>query len=546
MEKKAPFNIKRYFRLTPKKLIISSVIFAAIRIVFSIAWPYLLFRQLFDKDNIDLDAIYRVVPFVLVLFGISQYATFKQLLINTKIIDSSSLDLISELWKKMVSLEWLEFKAKNRAYFFDIYMFDSWRIRLGIMAIIESILPYSIISLFLLVFVFYISPPIFILYAVGFVLTSIMQLLSNYNLRPVIRNFHNAWRKQTNNVGISVDKYDLIRMERGKSESYSKFKTGTKSFLQTNSGLLIAQSRWKIIIQVVIQFTRLLVLIIGVYWIKLEIITWAEFFFTIFIIGIIQTNLSQLPHSVNVLLEALESFKKVNEFLQLKSENNLVSEDSFETGKPIEKIEIKGLNFAYEGRDQLFNDYSFSLEKGKIYLWTGRNGCGKSTLSHILLGLIQPDSGKISINDKSISWDELRMLRSKFAFIHQDAILYASSIKDNITFGHEDQDKVWGQMQKSWLSDLLPNGKNIAERIIGERGEGLSGGESRRLILIREWLHSSDLIIFDEPLNHLDTQSITQITDEILHLKKNAIVVIISHQKGFEAAADEVIRIDER
>ena len=373
-----------------------------------------------------------------------------------------------------------------------------------------------------------------------------MQLVSNYNLKPIISRFHSAWRKQTNNVGVSVDQYDLIRMKRGKKDSFQKFKTATNSFLKANTGLLIAQSGWKITIQIVIQFTRLLVLVVGVYWIKLGLITWAEFLFTIFVIGIIQTNLSQLPHSVNTLLEALESFKKINEFLALTSENKKDQQKATAKDEAIEKIEITGLDFSYKGRKQLFKHYDLSLEKGKIYLWVGPNGCGKSTLSHLLLGLIQPNGGEISINGQKISWDGLRELRSKFAFIHQDALLYASTIKDNITFGHKNPDKIWDRMQKGWLASLLPTEENIAERFIGERGEGLSGGEARRLVLIREWLHSSDLIIFDEPLNHLDSQSIKQITDEINNLKKEAIVVIISHQKGFEEAADEVIHIDKR
>ena len=123
MKKFTSLNIRKYFRLTPKKLIIGSVFYATVRILFSIAWPYLLFKQLFNKESIELIEIYKVVPVVLILFALSQYATYKQLLINTKIIDASSLDLITELWKKMVSLEWLVFKSKNRAYFFDIYMF---------------------------------------------------------------------------------------------------------------------------------------------------------------------------------------------------------------------------------------------------------------------------------------------------------------------------------------------------------------------------------------------------------------------------------------
>jgi ABC-type transport system involved in cytochrome bd biosynthesis fused ATPase/permease subunit len=78
-------------------------------------------------------------------------------------------------------------------------------------------------------------------------------------------------------------------------------------------------------------------------------------------------------------------------------------------------------------------------------------------------------------------------------------------------------------------------------RSVGERGEGLSGGEAKKIALIRETLRSSELLILDEPLNHLDEFSIQEITREVLKIKQNTIVIIISHQNGFESIADKII-----
>jgi len=538
--------VKVYFNWSLKKRLIWSLIFATIRIVFSLAWPYLLYKQLFQNEKIETDSLSYVIPIVIAIFSISQWAVYKQLLTNIKINDQISLKLITDLWRKMVSLEWLSFKSKNRVYYFDIFLVDFWRIRHGIMALLEVIIPYSVISFALLFFLLYISPPIFILYLIGFVLTTAFQLISNLKLRTFIRKFHEAWRKQSINVSVSIDQYDLVRMDRGYEQSSNNFNKNSAEFLDANSKMLIAQSKWKIIIQIVIQFTRLAVLVTGIYWVNSGLISWGEFFFTIFVIGIIQTNLTQLPGGINELLEALESFNRMNEYFDLDSEKNINQLGNEALTKTIDSIAIQDMDFGYDTKKTLFEDYSISLKKGNVYLWVGPNGSGKSTLSHILMGLIKPKRGELKINEISLNWDELKLLRSDFAFIHQDALLFAGSIKENITFGHESTIESWEKVKKSWLSNLLPSGIIEPDRRIGERGEGLSGGEAKRIILIREWLRSCQLIVLDEPLNHLDSQSIKYVTKEIEILKKDAIIIIISHQSGFESIADEIIEINKK
>lgn len=545
IKKSTLFNkIRSYFKRDLKLKLFWSLFYASARIICSLAWPYLLYRQLFKDEQIETDLIIYIVPIVLIIFALSQWFSYIQTKINTQINDYLSLHLTSDFWHKMISLEWLSFKSKPRNYYFNVFLVDFWRIRHGIKAFLEIILPYSFMSMALILFLLYISPRIFILYLIGFVFTTVFQLLSNLKLRPVIRMFHQAWINQSKNVGISVDKYDLIRMERGYNKTFDLFKKDSKKFLSSNSTMLLTQAKWKIYIQVIIQIASFAILFIGIYWINKGFLSWGDFFFTIFVIGIIQSNLIQLPNGINLILEALESFNRINDYFKLDSESLNKTADSKIEIDTINSIEIDSLNFGYPEKEGLFDNFKLSLEKGKVYLWRGPNGCGKSTLSHILLGLIEPTSGELKINNSDFDWQKLKQIRNKFAFIHQDALLFSGSIKDNITFGQESPHKLWNKVKDSWMSGLLPSGIPDPDRIIGERGEGLSGGEAKRLILIREWLHAAKLIVFDEPLNHLDSASVDYVVNEIKSYKKNAIIVIISHQKGFESVSDEIIEIN--
>ena len=182
----------------------------------------------------------------------------------------------------------------------------------------------------------------------------------------------------------------------------------------------------------------------------------------------------------------------------------------------------------------------FDLERGKIYLWKGNNGTGKSTAAHLLLGLLSPSEAKLTINDVPTDWNNLRDLRSRFAFLNQHSPIFMGSIKENTVFGHPEQDNAWTSVTGTWLSGLLPSGFATGERKVGERGEGISGGEAKRIALIRELLRDAEVLILDEPLNHLDQHAIAEIKREVINLKENMIIVIISHQNGFEDIADEI------
>ena len=138
-------------------------------------------------------------------------------------------------------------------------------------------------------------------------------------------------------------------------------------------------------------------------------------------------------------------------------------------------------------------------------------------------------------------WGTLKSLRKRFAYLNQDSPIFMWDIKENALFGHPEPQLTWENLQKtSWLYRLLPGAHQEGARRVGERGEGLSGGESKRIAFIRELLRSSEILILDEPLNHLDEYVIQEIEREIVNIKAETIVIIISHQLGFERLADEI------
>jgi len=356
-------------------------------------------------------------------------------------------------------------------------------------------------------------------------------------MRPFVKQFQNAWRVQHHWIAKAADQFDLLKMNRGYAASEETNRKNTSAFLASNAAMLRAQSKYRTINQAVGNVARVVIFITGFYWVQVHYIQLTDLVLVLLIVSIVQNNILQIPGAMHSFIEGQESAESIIAFFSLPQEEQAIALPNADITS-IDSISINSLAFNYNDEPVIEHSDIF-LEKGKIYLWKGSNGSGKSTTAHILLGLLTPQEGTLIINGKKTPWATLRQLRNRFAFVNQDAPLFMGTVKENLLFGHPEAEKAWADLPSTWLSALMP-GTKPEDKLLGEKGEGLSGGEARRLALIREWIRLADMFILDEPLNHLDDYAINEIMREIVSIKANCIVIIISHQQGFEAIADEI------
>lgn len=541
-EKVIDFDFKnwlQFIQLVSKKQLFLSVLLGVLRIVIATIWPFFLYIILKEIGVSSANKIILYFGILLFMFGLLTWFTHLQSKINIRILKSFTLEMIDKIWKKMNSLEWLTFHQKNRVYFFDLLMVETWRLKSGMTALLESLIINTLIAATLSCFVVFVNWSLFLVFFSGLLIMGIGHYFSSKQIRPLLKKFHQAWREQHLWVAKCVDQFDLIKMDRAYESSSKRNIENSSKFLEINAQVLQLQAKWRNINQLLSNLVRIGVFIIGIYWVRIGYLGMDDLLLTLLLISIIQVNIMQIPSALNNLMEAQESFKTISDFFNLKGESS-EHLNRIDTFGRLEKITIKNLSYGYENQDVISN-FNLNLEVGKIYLWKGKNGSGKSTAAHILLSLIKPDRGNLFINEIEIPWQDLKQFRNRFAFLNQDSPIFMGSIKENILFGHPNSTAALENMHSSWLNRLLPISDMGLLRSVGERGEGLSGGEAKKIALIRETLRSSELLILDEPLNHLDEFSIQEITREVLKIKQNTIVIIISHQNGFESIADKII-----
>lgn len=212
----------------------------------------------------------------------------------------------------------------------------------------------------------------------------------------------------------------------------------------------------------------------------------------------------------------------------------LLYEEETEEGEQLEetikKIEFSNTAFKYLKSDEIIKDVNVKLEKGNIYGFIGGSGCGKSTVVKLLLGLYMPADGTIYINDKAVQGISLASLRSRIGFVAQDSLFYQGTIMENLRMGKEvEKSKV---IELSKLLDVYSDVMKLPEKWETQLNSGtsnLSGGQKKRLDVLRALLRESDVLIFDESTASIDLERRKRLFDILQKEKHDKIIVCITH-----------------
>ena len=247
----------------------------------------------------------------------------------------------------------------------------------------------------------------------------------------------------------------------------------------------------------------------------------------------------------SLVQEAEASQKRINEFLKIEPEIKNTSTERTEING---QIEFENVNFTYEDTNiNALQNVSFSINKGETLAILGKTGSGKSTILSLLTRMYDINEGQILIDGKSISKLNLFDLRSSIGIVPQDAFLFSDSIKNNIKFGKETatEDEVIEAAKNAVVHDTIIQFKNQYETILGERGITLSGGQKQRVSIARAIIKNPEVLLFDDCLSAVDTETEEQILNNLLTISKDKTTIIVSHRVSSAKNADAIIVLEE-
>ena len=252
----------------------------------------------------------------------------------------------------------------------------------------------------------------------------------------------------------------------------------------------------------------------------------------IFYINMLTWPFASVGWVSSLIQRAAASQKRINEFINITDK---VLNNGTEKLEQIFKVEFKDINFKYPNSDDyVLKNINFKLNAGMSLGIFGKTGAGKSSLVQLLCRLYDPSEGEIFINDISYKKIELNAYRKKIGYVPQDVFLFSDSIENNIAFGlnKEDfnEDEIKTAAESAGLLSEIETFNDSFQTKIGERGVTLSGGQKQRVSIARVLFRKPQLLIFDDCLSAVDSQTSKKIQHSLNKNSSKKISIHISHK----------------
>jgi ATP-binding cassette subfamily B protein len=340
--------------------------------------------------------------------------------------------------------------------------------------------------------------------------------------------------------GIRVLK--AFAREEDSAESFTK---ESENYRQKTVRLSLIDSLFFPLIVGLVGFSTLLVIYVGGIEVMKGKITNGVIAEFIIYVSMLTWPVTSIGWVTSLVQRAAASQTRINEFLNTKtdiiSQKNIVHEIKG-------KIRFENVNFVYPDTGiKALKNISFEIIDGHTLAILGTTGSGKSTIANLLTRMYDVTGGKITIDEIDIRDFELTSLRTQTGYVPQDVFLFSESIRNNIAFGtvNISEEKI---VQASKDADLYQNIMDFPHQFdtrIGERGISLSGGQKQRLSLARAIVREPRILILDDSLSAVDTNTENIILNNLQKIMKDRTSIIISHRVSSVKLADRIIMLDD-
>lgn len=244
----------------------------------------------------------------------------------------------------------------------------------------------------------------------------------------------------------------------------------------------------------------------------------------------------------------LANAENIFEFLDTKREpeNWYDSGNDDKCGDSNHAVEVKNVTFSYNKEQNVLDNLSLDINVNECVAITGASGCGKTTLSKLMLGLYPVDDGDIRLLEKSIKNQSLSETRANIAYVPQDAYLFNGTVMENIRYGNAQagDEEVYEAAKLANAHEFIEKLENGYNEMVNDGGVNFSGGQRQRLAIARAVVSEAPIIILDEATSALDPDSERKVNQALRNIKGRKTIIMIAHRPSTIEMADRVINIE--
>jgi ATP-binding cassette subfamily C protein LapB len=288
------------------------------------------------------------------------------------------------------------------------------------------------------------------------------------------------------------------------------------------------------------------VVVVGVLMVGVHEMSMGGLIASVILTGRAMAPLAQVAGLLGRVAGALSSYKALDELMAARSEVD-PSRQYLARSALAGRIEFRDVSFAYPGqKTKALDEVSFVIEEGERVAVLGRNGSGKSTIIRLALGVYEPTEGQILIDDTDLRQIRPADLRAQIGAVLQDVVLFTGSIKENIALGLQkiSDDDILKAAMIAGVHDFVGATEAGYDQRLGERGEGLSGGQRQAIALARALASNPSVLLLDEPTSALDSQAEGEMIQRLRRATEGRTLLLVTHRLSMLRLVDRIIVLD--
>ena len=357
-----------------------------------------------------------------------------------------------------------------------------------------------------------------------------------------------AFSDLTDQVQEAVSGIRVIKAFVQEHKELAVFAVTNKNNQEKNLSVVRLQALFVPLLDLIVGASSLLTLLYGGYLAIDGTISLGQFVAFNSYIGMLVWPMIAAGECITYVSQGLASLKRIMTISQ--EQPDIV--DGAEV-KPVEHLEgdlvFDHLTFSYPGESNApaLSDICLHVEKGSTLAVLGRTGSGKTTLANLLMRLYDVKPGMIRIDGHALKQIPLRVLRGDIAYVPQDNFLFSDTLENNIAFGvaEKDPEAVRQAARDACIHDNIMDFPDNYQTMVGERGVTLSGGQKQRSSIARALLKNSPILILDDALSAVDTDTEEQILRNLKANRQGKTTLIIAHRISTIQNADHILVLDE-
>ncbi|MFA7285270.1 MAG: ABC transporter ATP-binding protein [Candidatus Paceibacterota bacterium] len=532
------------------KLCLGVLILALVNQVFSLIDP-LIFRYIIDDyasrplDYSSVEFFNGVVRLLLIAIGVvfvSRVAkNFQDYYLN-KVSQKIGSDMYQAGVRHSLLLPYEVFEDQKSGETLGILQKARTDAEKYLNSIINIVFVSLIGFIFVSVYAWIVYPPIALVYIMILPVIGGTSYFLTRKLKQVQKNIVNETTQLAGSTTESLRNIELVKSLGLADQEINRLNKTTEKILNLELKKLRYVRSISFIQGTLINLIRNAILLFLLYLVFKQTITFGEFFSLYIYSFFIFAPLQEIGTVITVYREAEVSMNKMGDILNIEKE--AIPQSPIHLDR-VDNIKLSDVSFKYKNAvNDALENISFDINKGETIAFVGPSGSGKTSLVKLLVGLYQPNQGKLSYNNILSTDIDLNDLRSQIGFVTQDTQLFSGTIKENLLFVNPKatDEEMLEVLHKSACDALLARAEKGIDTTIGEGGVKISGGERQRLSIARALLRKPSILVFDEATSSLDSITEEEITNTMKTLDKEKahLTILVAHRLSTIMHADKI------